>query len=197
MCREIDADRLARECVGRDAARLARKRVADEIADGGHSVVMLANESATNLYCPDAHVVEISQKSSQKKLDGSMVPFVFRVPGTDMGHGHRRIKHNAQVQLTSLRDMHEGSLPLTGPRARGAAPQCTLTACPHGGPLTARACAGDWSNLLGAVDKKTPTRNSCPSPTLLTAHSRPPSRPRRGLAQAALSTAACSSLVDL
>jgi len=81
---------------------------------------MLANESATNLYCPDAPVLgEISQKikkSSKKNEDGSVRVSRFAAGGrgTDMGHGHRRIKHTAQVQLTSLRDMHEKSLPLTG-----------------------------------------------------------------------------------
>ena len=48
-----------------------------------------------------------------------------------MGNGHRRIKHNAQVQLTSPRDMHERPLPLTGleypdgPGGRHLNAQCT------------------------------------------------------------------------
>ncbi len=86
-----------------------------------------------------------------------MVPFVFRVSAGGrtgiMGNGHRRIKHNAQVQLASPRHAREvtsahGARVPGRPRVRGAAPQCTLTACPpadHSQPALARTTGATCS----------------------------------------------------
>jgi hypothetical protein len=98
-----------------------------------------------------------------------------------MGHGHRRIEHNAQVKLTSLRDMHERPLALTGLEYQdGPGPgglrsvhvDGNVTACPpadHSQPALARAtgatCSGQSTKKrrLGIHARHRPSSDtSCP-----------------------------------